>query len=181
MPSSAVTVENPPRRSSRARTSRASSVSSTTRILCIVSRSLYLRATGREKSNATVVNVEQTGYRKPMRSGTLEMNRKRMLFSDLRWASLLLAFTLVTLSSSVSTASAAFILGGCGGSICGISSSDADDAAHNETTSYQEFHNGQWYRVRMRATPTKLESWVDDTKIIDVVTTGKKIALRSDV
>jgi hypothetical protein len=76
---------------------------------------------------------------------------------------------------------ASLILGGWGGSLCGISSLNDDDAAHNETKSYQEFHNGQWYRVRMRVTPTKLESWVDDKKIIDVVTTGKKIALRSDV
>ncbi len=52
---------------------------------------------------------------------------------------------------------------------------------HNSTKSYQEFENGKWYRIRLRVTPAKLETWLDEKKIIDVVITGKKVALRSDI
>jgi hypothetical protein len=85
------------------------------------------------------------------------------------------------LTFPVADSYASLIIGGWGGSLCGISSLNGDDAMHNATRSYQTFNNGQWYRIRLRVTPTKLETWLDDKKIIDVVIAGKKVALRQDI
>ncbi len=76
---------------------------------------------------------------------------------------------------------ASLIVGGWGGGTCGISSLDERDAAHNSTTTYHKFNRDQWYTIRLRVTPHKLEAWVDQEKIVDVDTTGKKIALRQDI
>jgi hypothetical protein len=73
------------------------------------------------------------------------------------------------------------IIGGWGGALCGISSIDGDDAAHNDAKSFQTFKNGQWYTIRLRVTPNKIQAWLDKEKIIDLDTTGKKITLRADI
>jgi len=70
------------------------------------------------------------------------------------------------------------IVGGWGGSLVGISSLDGMDASENETTKYQEFQKGRWYRIRLRVTAGRIEGWIDDDKLVDVVTTGKQISLR---
>ncbi|HNR33052.1 MAG TPA: DUF1080 domain-containing protein [Candidatus Hydrogenedentes bacterium] len=73
------------------------------------------------------------------------------------------------------------ILGGWGGSLVGISSIDYQDAANNTTTRIIDFENGRWYRVRLRVYGEKIEAWLDDEKIVDVVTTGHKIGIRWEV
>jgi hypothetical protein len=87
----------------------------------------------------------------------------------------------VGLTFPVNDAFASLILGGWGGTVCGISSLDDEDAAHNPTRSFHNFNNGQWYRVRLRVTPGKIEAWADDEKIVDVVTTGQKLSLRVEI
>ncbi|MBM3968165.1 MAG: DUF1080 domain-containing protein, partial [Planctomycetes bacterium] len=47
-----------------------------------------------------------------------------------------------------------FICGGWGGGLVGISSIDGSDASENETASYRNFKNGQWYRFQVRVDPT---------------------------
>lgn len=76
---------------------------------------------------------------------------------------------------------ASLILGGWGGALCGISSLDGDDAAHNETKSYRRFDTGKWYHVRLRVTPGKIQAWVENEKIVDVSTVGKKIGVRDEI
>ncbi len=73
------------------------------------------------------------------------------------------------------------ILGGWGGTVCGISSLDFKDASENETTSFREFKNGQWYKIRLRVLEKRLTAWIDAKEIIDVDLTGKKIGIRSEV
>lgn len=73
------------------------------------------------------------------------------------------------------------ILGGWGGTVCGLSSFDFKDASENETTSFREFKNGQWYKIRLRVLEKKITAWIDDKELLDVDLTGKKIGIRSEV
>ncbi len=70
------------------------------------------------------------------------------------------------------------ILGGWGGALVGLSSINGDDASENETTKFIKFDKGKWYKLRARVTTEKIEAWLDDDKIIDVETDGKKIDMR---
>jgi hypothetical protein len=70
------------------------------------------------------------------------------------------------------------ILGGWGGALVGLSSINGDDASENETTKFQKFNEGQWYKLRVRVTPEKIEAWLDGDKIINVDTEGKRIDMR---
>jgi hypothetical protein len=70
------------------------------------------------------------------------------------------------------------ILGGWGGSLTGISSIDGEDASQNETTSFTNFQNGRWYRVRLRVTTQKIEAWIEQKKIVEVPIAGRKLSLR---
>jgi len=73
------------------------------------------------------------------------------------------------------------ILGGWGGNICGLSNIDYYDAANNETTRVVNFEDGRWYHVRLRVTSDKIEAWLDDEKLVDVITTGRHISIRPEV
>jgi hypothetical protein len=70
------------------------------------------------------------------------------------------------------------IVGGWGGSLVGISSLNGMDASENETTKYVSFEQGRWYRIRLRVTEERIEAWIDKEKLINVVTTRKRISLR---
>ena len=73
------------------------------------------------------------------------------------------------------------VVGGWGGGVVGLSSLDGDDAASNETTKYMSFVNGRWYKIRLRVEPKSIQGWIDGEKMVDVVTTGRKISIRSEV
>ena len=71
-----------------------------------------------------------------------------------------------------------WIVGGWGGSLVGISSIDSMDASENETTRFVNFERDRWYRLRLRVTEDRIQAWVDQEKLIDVATTGKRISVR---
>ena len=71
------------------------------------------------------------------------------------------------------------IVGGWGGGIVGLSNLDGGDASENETTQYIAFENGRWYRIRLRVTAEKIEAWVEQKKVVNVVTTRRKLSLRA--
>jgi len=73
------------------------------------------------------------------------------------------------------------ILGGWGGTVCGISSLNHYDASENETYQSIKFENGRWYHVHVRVTPSRIEAWLDEEKIIDVETAGRIIDTRIEV
>ncbi|MBI3191184.1 MAG: DUF1080 domain-containing protein, partial [Pedosphaera parvula] len=82
------------------------------------------------------------------------------------------------LTFPVGTNCCTLILGGWGGALVGISSLDHADASENETTQFVKFDKNKWYRVRVKVTKKKLEAWLDDERIINVETEGRKIDMR---
>jgi hypothetical protein len=70
------------------------------------------------------------------------------------------------------------IVGGWGGGLVGISSLDGMDASENETTKFMAFENERWYAIRVRVTKNKIEAWIDKDKVVDVVTTDRKVTVR---
>ncbi|MGE3313990.1 MAG: DUF1080 domain-containing protein [Planctomycetaceae bacterium] len=73
------------------------------------------------------------------------------------------------------------ILGGWGGGLVGLSSLDGFDASENETSSYREFENGKWYRVRLKVTEARIEAWIDDEQIIDADIANRRVSVRIEI
>jgi len=75
------------------------------------------------------------------------------------------------------------ILGGWGGTVCGLSNIDYYDAANNETTRIVSFETGKWYHVRLRVTPNRIQAWVEEEadQLVDMDITGRKIDTRIEV
>ena len=85
------------------------------------------------------------------------------------------------LTFPVNDSFASLILGGWGGTVCGISCLDGEDAANNETTTSILFKNRAWYAVRLRVTKDKLEAWLDNEKIVNADTKDRRIGVRIEV
>ena len=73
---------------------------------------------------------------------------------------------------------ATLVIGGWGGSICGLSSIDGKDALDNETTTRVNFNEDQWYPVTLRVTTDSIRAVVGDVKVVDISTAGKRIHIR---
>ena len=74
-----------------------------------------------------------------------------------------------------------FIVGGWGGPVVGLSTIDGLDASENETRILKKFDHGTWYRIRLRVTGEKIETWIDDEQIINFSTEGRKLNIRPEV
>lgn len=74
-----------------------------------------------------------------------------------------------------------FITGGWGGSVIGLSSINFNDASDNETTQFMVFKDQQWYKFRVRVTKAKIEVWVDEKKVVDLIIGDKKIGIRYEM
>lgn len=83
-----------------------------------------------------------------------------------------------SLTFPVENTACTFVLGGWGGEVVGISSINGVDASGNETTSEKEFADRRWYRVRVRVTPGRIEAWIDEKKVVDLATAGRRLSLR---
>lgn len=70
------------------------------------------------------------------------------------------------------------ICGGWGGTLVGLSSLDYYDAYNNETARFREFENDRWYAIRLRATPSRIEAWIDEEQMVNVETKGRTIGIR---
>jgi hypothetical protein len=85
------------------------------------------------------------------------------------------------LTFPVADSHCSFILGGWGGAVVGLSSIDGHDASENETTQYKRFEREQWYKIRVRVTPERIQAWIDDKVIVDQNIVGRKITTRREV
>lgn len=74
-----------------------------------------------------------------------------------------------------------FIAGGWGGATVGLSCIDGKDAAENETTTLRNFEKNRWYKIRILVTERKIETWIDEEKVVDLDTQGKKLSIRPEV
>ena len=73
------------------------------------------------------------------------------------------------------------IVGGWGGTVVGLSSINGMDASENETSQSIDFTSGRWYTIRIRVTAEKIEAWLDERQIVDVVRKGKEIDVRIEM
>jgi hypothetical protein len=71
-----------------------------------------------------------------------------------------------------------FVVGGWGGSVVGLSSINSQDASSNETSKTMDFKRDQWYRFRIRVSQHRIETWIDDEKMVDQDTSGVRISTR---
>jgi len=69
---------------------------------------------------------------------------------------------------------ATLILGGWGGSVVGISNVDGYSASENDTATAVEFKNNRWYRIVVLVTDGHLDVWIDDRKLVEMETEGRK-------
>jgi len=73
------------------------------------------------------------------------------------------------------------VLGGWGGSLCGLSTIDYFDASENQTTRFINFEKGKWYFVRLRVVPDRIQAWLDGEELVDFETTNHKLGIRMEV
>jgi hypothetical protein len=73
------------------------------------------------------------------------------------------------------------IVGGWGGGVIGLSSIDDMDASENDTTTYQNFENDRWYRIRLRVTPEQIQAWIDDKLLVEQDITNRRVSIRPEV
>jgi hypothetical protein len=73
------------------------------------------------------------------------------------------------------------IVGGWAGSVVGLSSLDGLDASENDTTRSMKFEHGRWYRIRVRVSPKRIEAWIDDDKVVDADTAGRRVGIRPEM
>lgn len=69
------------------------------------------------------------------------------------------------------------ILGGWGGGVVGLSNVDHMSAVENETSTYLEFDNDRWYKIRLRVTPQRIAVWVDDEQLIDLAREDRQFSI----
>jgi hypothetical protein len=85
-----------------------------------------------------------------------------------------------TTTFPVGDAYCSFVVGGWGGTVIGLSSINARDASENETSKLKNFKNDQWYRIRIRVTGERIETWIDNDKVVDLATRDKKLSIRAE-
>jgi hypothetical protein len=69
------------------------------------------------------------------------------------------------------------IVGGWHGPVVGLSNVDGLAAVENDTTTSLDFKNNQWYRIRLRVTGEKIETWIDDKKMFEQLVEGHKFSI----
>jgi len=77
--------------------------------------------------------------------------------------------------------SCSFVVGGWAGTVVGLSCVDYYDASDNITSKFMAFKDDQWYAIRIRVSDKKVECWIDDEKMVDLLREGHKFDIRMEV
>jgi hypothetical protein len=85
------------------------------------------------------------------------------------------------LTFPVGTEHLTLVLGGWGGNVCGLSSLDGQDAAHNATRTLRRFELGHDYTVGVRVDGTAVSTTLDGAPLCSIETTGHTLSLRPEV
>lgn len=85
-----------------------------------------------------------------------------------------------SLTFPVNDSYCAWISGGWDGTVVGLSSLDGNDASENDTSAMRDFETGRWYTFRLAVTRERIMAWIDDSKVIDVEHTKRKVGLAFD-
>ncbi len=70
------------------------------------------------------------------------------------------------------------VCGGWGGQVTGLSCVDGESAIENDTCTFHEYKEGQWYRIRLRVGKEKIEAWLDKEQIVDLPLKARQLSLR---
>jgi hypothetical protein len=73
------------------------------------------------------------------------------------------------------------VLGGWGGSLCGLSSLDGNDAAHNDTRCLRQFPDGKECTVRVAVAPDRVEATLDGNPLCRIDPRLHRLGLRPEV
>ncbi|MBL8897703.1 MAG: DUF1080 domain-containing protein [Planctomycetes bacterium] len=76
---------------------------------------------------------------------------------------------------------ASLILGGWGGTTCGLSCIDGRDASENETTSYRRFEPEREHKIRVEVSTSEVRAFLDGERLFAVARAGKRFAVRGEV
>ena len=74
-----------------------------------------------------------------------------------------------------------FIVGGWAGAVVGLSTIDGKDASENETTTLMRFNKNEWYKIKLRVTSEKVETWINEEKIVNFPYQGRNLGIRPEV
>lgn len=73
------------------------------------------------------------------------------------------------------------VLGGWGGTVCGLSSLDGEDASSNETRTLRHFENGVDHAVRVRVDGDDVRAFVDGEPFLRADLEGHEVGVRTEV
>jgi len=70
------------------------------------------------------------------------------------------------------------VCGGWGGQVTGLSCIDGESAIENDTCTFHEYKEKQWYRIRVRVRKEQIDAWLDDGQIVDLPLKARELSLR---
>ena len=73
------------------------------------------------------------------------------------------------------------VLGGWGGTLCGLSCLDGRDASMNDTSCYRKFERGRVHLVNVRVAGGRVRATLDGAPLIDTIVAGRVLTLRPEV
>jgi len=85
------------------------------------------------------------------------------------------------LTFPVADAYLTLVLGGWGGAVCGLSSLDGQDAAHNDTRRLRAFARGAQTAIRVRVEPEHVAVELDGVPFLDCDLHGRALSLRAEM